>query len=74
MNEGYELIIGIDKSDDTSLEICIAYQKKFPDKIKLVHHTERVGMVQNFLSVYNLCKNEYIAFCEGVLVDLGELA
>lgn len=65
VNEGYELIIGIDKSDDTSLEICIAYQKKFPDKIKLVHHTERVGMFQNFLSVYNLCKNEYIAFCEG---------
>lgn len=63
--EDFELIIGIDKSDDKSGEICLSYQRIYPGKIKIIAHEERVGMFNNFLSVYTQCKGEYIAICEG---------
>ncbi len=59
-----ELIIGIDKCNDSTLEKCIGYKNKFPDLIRLVIHPERVGMMQNFVSVLSNADGEYIAFCE----------
>lgn len=60
-----ELIIGVDKSEDRSLEICYCYQKKYPENIVVLEHKTRVGMFQNFISTYARCKGEYIAICEG---------
>ena len=61
----YELIIGVDKSNDHSKEICLEYQNKFPLNIKVIAHDERVGMFNNFYSVYSACTGQYVAICEG---------
>lgn len=59
-----EVIIGIDKCDDGTLQKCVEYKNKFPDLIKLIIHSERVGMMQNFVNVLRNADGEYIAFCE----------
>lgn len=59
-----EIIIGIDKCDDGTLDKCIAYKNKFPHLFRLIIHAERVGMMQNFVSVLSSADGEYIAFCE----------
>jgi len=61
----YELLIGIDECDDDSLEICRSYQQQYPEIIKLITYSNRVGMVNNFIETYNASKGKYIAICEG---------
>lgn len=59
-----EIIIGIDKCNDGTLEKCVEYKNKFPHIIKLIIHPERIGMMHNFVSVLSSADGEYIAFCE----------
>lgn len=61
----YEIVIGIDESSDSSLDICRHYQQQNPDIIKIIEHKERVGMISNFIATYNACSGKYIAVCEG---------
>lgn len=66
-NFPYELVIGDDCSTDATKKICIEYQRKFPDKIKLLLHSKNLGGEgkKNFLAVFKECKGKYIAICEG---------
>ncbi|WP_255498726.1 glycosyltransferase [Dysgonomonas sp. ZJ709] len=64
-NFQFELIIGEDCGPDKTREICIAYQQKYPEIIKLNFQDKNVGAQQNFMNTYNLCKGKYIALCEG---------
>ena len=59
-----EIIIGVDKCNDQTLEKCLDYQGQLPDIIQLIIHPERVGMMQNFVSVLGKADGAYIAFCE----------
>lgn len=61
----YELIIGEDCSTDNTREIVLRLKDEFPDKIRLILHQENVGMIPNFIDVYNAATGEYIALCEG---------
>ena len=61
----FKIIIGEDCSTDTTREICISYQKKYPDKIKLLLHTKNVGMSKNSLLTKQAAQTKYIALCEG---------
>jgi len=59
-----EIIIGVDTCNDGTLEKCIEYKEKYPEKIKLIIHTDHVGMMKNAIDVYENADGEYIAFCE----------
>ena len=61
----WELVIGIDLSTDSSLEICKKYRDQYPHLIRLIIHENRVGMIPNFIAAYNACSGKYIAMCEG---------
>ena len=61
----YEVVIGEDCSKDRTREICIDYQKKYPDVIRLILHEENVGIYENVRSVYDACKGVYVAHLEG---------
>lgn len=61
----FELIIGEDKSTDGTLEICLSYQKKYPDIIRLITWQENLGIGPNYLRCLGRARGEYIAFCEG---------
>lgn len=62
----FELVIGEDASPDKTREICFEYQKKYPDKIRVLwseNNTFAIGA--NMVRVDAACRGKYIAFCEG---------
>lgn len=62
----FELIIGEDCSQDKTREICFEYQKKYPDKIRVLWWHENVfNLGGNGRRVFARCRGEFIAFCEG---------
>jgi len=60
-----ELIIGDDCSTDRTREICLAYQKKFPDKIRVLPREKNLGITGNSTDVFKNCDGKYVALCEG---------
>ena len=66
----FELVIGEDASQDKTREICFEYQKKYPDKIRVLWWHENLRKVNhpgggNSRRVYARCRGEFIALCEG---------
>jgi len=59
------LIIGEDCSTDNTLQIVLAYQKKHPDKIKVITSDTNVGIEKNYLRCYEASQTEYVAICDG---------
>lgn len=60
-----EIVIGEDKSTDSTPAIIEAYQNKYPELIRLITSEQNVGMVQNWRRTINAAKGEYIAIIEG---------
>ena len=62
----FELVIGEDCSQDKTREICFEYQKKYPDKIRVLWWHENVSK-RGGNGRRNLahCRGEFIAYCEG---------
>lgn len=62
----FELVIGEDCSQDKTREICFEYQKKYPEKIRVLWWHENVSRFGgNGHRVKVRCRGEFIAFCEG---------
>jgi len=66
----FELVIGEDCSTDKTREICFEYQKKYPDKIRvlwcdhnLYQNPHPAG--NNIQRNQAHCRGEFIAYCEG---------
>jgi len=62
---GYEIVIGEDCSTDRTREILIEYQKKHPDKIRLLLNKKNIGANANYRKTYSSCNSKYIAYLEG---------
>jgi len=60
-----ELIIGEDKSKDRTLDICLEYQRKYPEMIRIITWRENIGGNANFFRVLGRSRGKYIATCEG---------
>ncbi len=65
VNFSLELLISDDCSTDQTKAICIAYQQKHPDIIRLIDRDQNLGMNLNFIDTLQRCKGKYIALCEG---------
>ena len=61
----YEIIIGEDCGNDETRSICINYQQKYPDFIKLILHDKNKGLLNNYLDCLKTCQGDYIAQCAG---------
>lgn len=74
-NFNFEIVIGEDCSSDRTRQICFEYQKKYPDKIKLIVSDFNVGPHKNFMRTLQSAHGKYIALCEGddYWVDLNKL-
>lgn len=62
------LFIGVDYSTDGTLEICLDYQKRYPDSITVLATPERLGPSRNAIRLYRACIDsgaEYMALLEG---------
>lgn len=65
VNFKYEIIIGDDASNDKTQDILRDYQRKYPDKIKLILRKNNVGPTMNFYDILMQCQGKYIATLEG---------
>ncbi len=61
----FELVIGNDASTDSTGEKCEEWRKRYPDNIVLINREKNIGLQQNFIQSYSLCRGEYVAICEG---------
>ncbi len=61
----FEMVVGEDCSTDRTREIVLAYEKKYPDKIRVITSETNVGPNQNALRVQQACRGKYQAYCEG---------
>lgn len=62
----FELVIGEDCSTDKTREICFEYQRKYPDKIRVLWWHENVSRFGgNGIRNRAHCRGEFIAYCEG---------
>ncbi len=64
-NFPFEILIGEDCSTDGTREHCQRIADKYPDKIRLFLHEHNLGGHENCRRIYNACRGEFIAFCEG---------
>ncbi len=60
-----ELVIGVDQSADNTLDIVLAYQKRYPQLIRILVPEERLGALRNLLLTLGACRGKYVAVCEG---------
>jgi glycosyltransferase involved in cell wall biosynthesis len=60
-----ELIIGEDASTDDTLSIALAYQLRFPEKIRVIRSMSNAGMNENGRRIFSLARGQYVSFCEG---------
>jgi glycosyltransferase involved in cell wall biosynthesis len=60
-----EIIVGEDCSTDSTRKICLDYQNRYPQVIRLILHEKNHGLLRNYQSVINACKGTYIAQCAG---------
>jgi len=63
----YEIIVGDDCSTDNTAEILKDYQKRYPDKIRLLLQEKNLGLngKYNALQCFAIAKGEYIAQFDG---------
>lgn len=64
-NFPFELVIGEDCSTDNTRAICIEYQKKYPDIIRLRLPETNQGMMLNWINNIENGQGKYIALCDG---------
>jgi len=64
-NFSYEMVIGEDCSTDNTLAICKDFAQRYPDKIRLFHREQNMGMMNNLVATIDACKGGYIALLEG---------
>ena len=65
VNFDYEIVIGEDCSPDTTRDILICYQQKYPNQIRLLLPEKNLGMHDNFIQTFKACRGDYIAILEG---------
>jgi len=60
----YDIVISEDRSTDRTREIVIEYEKKYPDKIRLILRERNLGMNENFVQTFQACHGNYIALLD----------
>jgi glycosyltransferase involved in cell wall biosynthesis len=61
----FELVIGEDCSTDSTRHVVLDFQRRYPERIRLVLHPENIGMHRNVGATLGACQGNYIASIEG---------
>lgn len=61
----FEIIVGEDFSTDGTRDIVFEFEKRFPEKIKVVTGDKNVGAANNAIRAFDACRGKYIAVLEG---------
>ena len=60
-----ELVIGEDCSTDGTRAIALAYEQRYPGRIRVLTPDTNLGIMRNLMATFAACQGEYIAFLEG---------
>jgi glycosyltransferase involved in cell wall biosynthesis len=73
---GIEIIIADDCSKDKTREICLRYQKEYPEKIILLFQESNIGPVSNWLSILKMARGKYISQLGGddYYIDINKIS
>jgi glycosyltransferase involved in cell wall biosynthesis len=63
--EPFELIVGEDCSTDDTRAIALDWQRRHPDRIRVVYPETNAGMAANFRRLVDAARGEFLAYCEG---------
>ena len=63
-NFEYEIVLANNPSEDRTKEICIEYQKRYPERIRLLLREQNMGFFANFFETGRMCRGKYIARCD----------
>ncbi|MEI7824518.1 MAG: glycosyltransferase [Chlorobiaceae bacterium] len=71
----FELVVGDDCSTDNNIRIIDEYAQAYPNIITFNKSESNVGLNENFLKTFRLCRGKYIAYLEGddYWVDMHKL-
>ena len=61
----YEIILAEDCSNDKTLDICKMYQKKYPDRIRILAARTNDRGKSNAIRACRAARGRYISWCEG---------
>tara|TARA_R110000850_G_scaffold213377_1_gene339359 strand:- start:11541 stop:12560 length:1020 start_codon:yes stop_codon:yes gene_type:complete len=61
----FELLIGEDASTDSTRQVALEYQKRYPEIIRVIYSSENVGMNANSRRIFEKARGKYVAYCEG---------
>ncbi|MDK0896073.1 glycosyltransferase [Clostridium perfringens] len=64
-NFDFEIIVSDDFSTDNTVEVVKKFQKKYPNKIRLIEGEKNIGARQNGMRAHNNSLGKYVAICEG---------
>ena len=65
LDEPFELLIGEDRSSDSSLDLALSLQQRWPQVIRVIHATTNVGIRDNVLRLLVRARAPFVAFLEG---------
>lgn len=60
-----EIIVGEDCSPDNTYAVCLDYQRRYPDVIRVLHGPQNIGITANFFRVLQACTGDFIADLDG---------
>ncbi|HEV3024506.1 MAG TPA: glycosyltransferase [Pirellulales bacterium] len=61
----YEIVVADDCSTDRTREILLDYQRRHPDKIRLLFQERNLGCTRNVARLLESCRGEYVALLDG---------
>ena len=60
-----ELLIGEDCSTDGTRGIVKDYQRRYPNRIRIITGPRNIGLTRNFRRAIQRARGKYVAFCDG---------
>lgn len=61
----FEVIVGDDCSIDSTVDILLSYQERYPNILRVVRNPKNMGVVKNYFNVVSQCEGDYIMECAG---------
>lgn len=61
----FEVIVGVDKSDDQTREIVEDYVARFPGRVRAIYHAENVGGQENYFAVHRVASGDFVCHIDG---------
>lgn len=61
----FEVIVGDDCSTDGTRAIVQEFANRYPSTVVPIFYSQKVGGTQNYISVHNLAKGDYVAHIDG---------